>query len=235
MSNIFNTKRVQGFTLIELLVVIAIIGLLSTIIAAPIQNARKKARDSKKIAELKAIQLAVEQYAESNLGNYPANLSLLAPTYMPILPAAGATTSTQVAPRDKYAYVPYNASGTAVQAGGVTFGYHLGAHLESYAQALDSDRDCLGASTDSDFVDGATVASTTMKTCTFYPSSGAEVFGSYSTANNYQSGMMEATGTALSVTGWNVGANSRDFTGADRATSTCNSLTDCVFDITGQI
>ncbi|MFA5132467.1 MAG: prepilin-type N-terminal cleavage/methylation domain-containing protein, partial [Candidatus Paceibacterota bacterium] len=48
-------KGFRGFTLIELLVVIAIIGLLSTIIAAPIQNARKKAKDAKKIAELKAL------------------------------------------------------------------------------------------------------------------------------------------------------------------------------------
>ena len=61
MSNTFTKKGFRGFTLIELLVVIAIIGLLSTIIAAPIQSARKKARDAKKIAELKSTQLAFEQ------------------------------------------------------------------------------------------------------------------------------------------------------------------------------
>ena len=48
----FVRNGFKGFTLIELLVVIAIIGLLSTVIINPVQSARKKARDAKKIAEL---------------------------------------------------------------------------------------------------------------------------------------------------------------------------------------
>ena len=83
MSNKFTKTGFRGFTLIELLVVIAIIGLLSTIIAAPIQSARKKARDAKKIAELKSTQLALEQYAESNSAQYPNNLASLSPQFMP--------------------------------------------------------------------------------------------------------------------------------------------------------
>ena len=103
----FKNTTYRGFTLIELLVVIAIIGLLSTIIAAPIQNARKKARDSKKIAEIKAVQLALDQYAEANLGQYPLYLNLLTPTYMPLLPSFAVASSTSVADKDKFGYTPY--------------------------------------------------------------------------------------------------------------------------------
>ena len=102
----FKNNIYRGFTLIELLVVIAIIGLLSTIIAAPIQNARKKARDAKKIAEIKGVQLGLDQFAEANAGAYPVALNLLAPNYMPLLPGFAATASVTVSPRDKFAYSP---------------------------------------------------------------------------------------------------------------------------------
>ena len=46
----------RGFTLIELLVVIAIIGVLGSIVFAPFNEARKKGRDGKRIAELKTLQ-----------------------------------------------------------------------------------------------------------------------------------------------------------------------------------
>ncbi|MFA6105294.1 MAG: prepilin-type N-terminal cleavage/methylation domain-containing protein [Patescibacteria group bacterium] len=52
----------RGFTLIELLVVIAIIGLLSTIITVAMGNARLKARDAKRMSDLKQIQTALELY-----------------------------------------------------------------------------------------------------------------------------------------------------------------------------
>ncbi len=51
-----------GFTLIELLVVIAIIGLLSGIVLASLSSARIKARDIKRVSDLKNIQLALELY-----------------------------------------------------------------------------------------------------------------------------------------------------------------------------
>ena len=63
-------KTLRGFTLIELLVVIAIISLLSSIVFASLSQARAKARDSKRIQDLKQVQIALELY-RSNTGLYP--------------------------------------------------------------------------------------------------------------------------------------------------------------------
>jgi len=62
----------RGFTLIELLVVIAIIGLLSSIILVSLQGVRAKARDARRLSDMKQIQLALELYYDSN-GSYPDN------------------------------------------------------------------------------------------------------------------------------------------------------------------
>jgi uncharacterized protein (TIGR02145 family)/prepilin-type N-terminal cleavage/methylation domain-containing protein len=68
-----KTKK-QGFTLIELLVVIAIIGILSTLAVAALQNARKNARDAKRIVDIRQIQTALELYY-SDVGEYPADVT----------------------------------------------------------------------------------------------------------------------------------------------------------------
>lgn len=51
----------KGFTLIELLVVITIIAILSAVGLATFSNARKRALDSKMIADVKQAQLVMEQ------------------------------------------------------------------------------------------------------------------------------------------------------------------------------
>jgi prepilin-type N-terminal cleavage/methylation domain-containing protein len=60
----------RGFTLIELLVVISIIGILSSVVLASLNTARMKARDSRRIQDLKQIKLALELYYDTN-GYYP--------------------------------------------------------------------------------------------------------------------------------------------------------------------
>lgn len=62
----------RGFTLIELLVVISIIGLLSSIVLASLNTARAKARDTKRIANVREMQKAIELYYDKN-GYYPGS------------------------------------------------------------------------------------------------------------------------------------------------------------------
>ncbi|MFH1430372.1 MAG: prepilin-type N-terminal cleavage/methylation domain-containing protein [Candidatus Uhrbacteria bacterium] len=68
-------QKRRGFTLIELLVVIAIIGLLATLAVIAVSSARVKARDARRISDIKQVQSALELYAVSNSG-YPGALLL---------------------------------------------------------------------------------------------------------------------------------------------------------------
>jgi len=100
----------KGFTLIELLVVIAIIGILASVVLASLNSARARARDAKRLSDLKQIQTALNLYYAdygaypstvgtpsiwrgncSNLGSYgttgaTAYIPNLAPTYIAELP-----------------------------------------------------------------------------------------------------------------------------------------------------
>lgn len=64
----------KGFTLIELLVVIAIIGMLSSVVLASLNSARAKARDARRIADMKQIANAIELYMSDN-ARYPAGIA----------------------------------------------------------------------------------------------------------------------------------------------------------------
>ncbi len=96
----------KGFTLIELLVVIAIIGLLASIVLVSLNSARAKARDTKRIADLKQIRIALEMYYDTN-NNYPVAttavnsssgsatwISGLSPSYITSVPADPTNSGT---------------------------------------------------------------------------------------------------------------------------------------------
>ena len=74
----------KGFTLIELLVVIAIIGLLSTLAVVALSSAREKARDSKRLSDLKQIQTALELYY-TDKGAYPTTAAGVASISLGVL------------------------------------------------------------------------------------------------------------------------------------------------------
>ncbi len=81
----------KGFTLIELLVVISIIALLSSIVLFAVNSARAKARDVKRVSDVKQLGKAVELYYSTN-GSYPvamvptATIPGIIPTYTNAMP-----------------------------------------------------------------------------------------------------------------------------------------------------
>lgn len=78
----------KGFTLIELLVVIAIIGLLSTLAVVALGSARQKARDAKRLSDIKQVQTALELYYTDN-NAYPAVTGVLGSASYACLGSAG--------------------------------------------------------------------------------------------------------------------------------------------------
>lgn len=67
-------KLARGFTLIELLVVISIIGILATLIAANLNSARSRARDSERKSDVRNISTALRLYF-NDYGTYPRSSS----------------------------------------------------------------------------------------------------------------------------------------------------------------
>jgi len=72
MTKMRMSKKHLGFTLIELLVVISIIGFLATASMVMFNSVRMKARDARRVADLKQIQTALEMFYDQQ-GRYPVN------------------------------------------------------------------------------------------------------------------------------------------------------------------
>lgn len=102
-----NIKK--GFTLIELLVVIAIIGILSTFAVVSLQGARSRARDAKRISDVRQIMIALELYF-NDAGQYPASTSVTSSlyyeddVYMAVFPDAPTPADGDCAGLNDYVY-----------------------------------------------------------------------------------------------------------------------------------
>ncbi len=131
-------KKIKGFTLIELLVVIAIIGLLASIILVSLNSARQKARDSRRISDLRQVALALELYYDNNNNAYPSVTGCTAANYSGTMTTAltggSYMTSVPLDPLNNATYFyAYSSTGTR---------YVLKARLENTSNpALSNDVD----------------------------------------------------------------------------------------------
>ena len=131
-------KDKKAFTLIELLVVIAIIGLLSTLSIIALNSARAKARDAKRVSDVKQIQVALEMYY-NEMADYPTSIAdgisatggtFLRVTPTPPTPIDGSVCSTTVADATysttEYKYVRIPSAGNVPS---YTIGFCVGSDI----------------------------------------------------------------------------------------------------------
>src|SRR3989338_1411526 len=140
----------DGFTIIEILIVVGIIAGLGALITISGSDARKNARDIRRIEDLRQLRTALELYYDNNK-SYPSSLGELAPSFIPVVS------------RDPFG-TPYRYMARGL--GSVCGSYHLGANLETAHNALGGDSDaepaqeCTGSTTDFSGKDVATCGGT---------------------------------------------------------------------------
>jgi prepilin-type N-terminal cleavage/methylation domain-containing protein len=69
-------KKQAGFSLVELLVVIAIIGILATTVVLALQGSKEKARNARRVADVREMMNALHIYFNSE-GGYPEGTDLV--------------------------------------------------------------------------------------------------------------------------------------------------------------
>lgn len=139
LLSFLNLQHARGFTLVEMLVVIAIIGILYLIVFGSVSDSKKRGRDSKRIADIGVIQLALERYYDE-FKKYPDQLDLNTDGFF--------DDDTSVPTKDtlgnSYQYKTLNSTNTSICTSNCQ-SYHLGATLELYNNVLEDDADTADA------------------------------------------------------------------------------------------
>ena len=68
-------RKESGFTIVELLIVIVVIGILAALVVTTFSGIQKKARDTERETDVKALHGQIEAYYAQN-GRYPTNANL---------------------------------------------------------------------------------------------------------------------------------------------------------------
>ncbi len=68
-------RKQQGFTIVELLIVIVVIGILAALVITTFTGINKKARDTERTTDIKALHGQIEAYYAQN-GKYPTLANL---------------------------------------------------------------------------------------------------------------------------------------------------------------
>lgn len=132
-----NKIKQQGFTIVELLIVIVVIGILAALVITTFTGIQRRARDTERQTDIKAVHSQLEAYYAQN-GFYPAlaevNTTTLAgldaealePPHSAAEPIDSDATTTA-----KYRYEAFGTGGAAcTTADGDCVSYELEAELE---------------------------------------------------------------------------------------------------------
>lgn len=128
-----NKIKQQGFTIVELLIVIVVIGILAALVITTFTGIQRKARDTERQTDIKALHSQLEAYYAQN-GYYPAlaevNTTTLAGLDADALTAPNSSTAidSNASTTAKYRYAP--TPGTCTTAAGDCTSYTLESLLE---------------------------------------------------------------------------------------------------------
>jgi len=131
----------KGFTLIEMLIVIAIIGILASMVIVSLGPSQAKARDAKRMSDLRQIQNMLEIYYTAN-GGYPKQDSSV--PISNIKDSLNNLQATQGIPTTDPSGNPYCYESTGTLANGAA-GYSIGTQLEISSSSNSCMSSCSGS------------------------------------------------------------------------------------------